>query len=49
MSQDRNDPVIAEIREVRTRISSRVDHDPMRLGDCRHPDSAGSVFGRSTR
>ena len=31
MSQDRNDPVIDEIREVRTRISSRVDHDPMRL------------------
>jgi hypothetical protein len=31
MTQDRNDPVIDEIREVRTRISARVDHDPARL------------------
>lgn len=31
MTQDRNDPVIDEIREVRTRISARVDHDPVRL------------------
>jgi hypothetical protein len=31
MTQDRNDPVIDEIRDVRTRISARVDHDPVRL------------------
>jgi hypothetical protein len=31
MNQDRNEPVIDEIREVRTRISARVDNDPVRL------------------
>jgi hypothetical protein len=31
MNQDQNEPVIDEIREVRTRISGRVDHDPVRL------------------
>ena len=31
MKQNLSDPVIAEIREVRRRISSRFDHDPARL------------------
>jgi hypothetical protein len=31
MTQDRSDPVIDEIREVRHRISARFDHDPARL------------------
>jgi hypothetical protein len=31
MKQDPSDPVIDEIREVRRRISARVDHDPARL------------------
>jgi len=31
MSQLPRDPVIDEIREVRHRISERVDHDPKRL------------------
>jgi hypothetical protein len=31
MTQDRSDPVIDEIREVRDRISARFDHDPARL------------------
>ncbi len=31
MTQDRSDPVIDEIREVRQRISARFDHDPVRL------------------
>ncbi len=31
MDQDRNDPAIEQVREVRRRISARVDHDPGRL------------------
>ena len=31
MKQNLSDPVIAEIREVRRRISSRFDHDPAQL------------------
>ena len=31
MTQDRSDPVIDEVREVRHRISARFDHDPARL------------------
>ena len=31
MKQTQNDPVIDEIREVRHRISARLDHDPARL------------------
>jgi hypothetical protein len=31
MKPDQNDPVIDEIREVRHRISQRLDHDPARL------------------
>lgn len=31
MPQNRSDPVIDEIREVRHRISARFDHDPARL------------------
>jgi hypothetical protein len=31
MNQGQNDPVIDEIREVRKRISARVDDDPVRL------------------
>lgn len=31
MKQSQSDPVIDEIREVRHRISARVDHDPARL------------------
>ena len=31
MMQKQSDPVIDEIREVRHRISARVDHDPRRL------------------
>jgi hypothetical protein len=31
MMQDRSDPVIAEIRDVRQRISARFDNDPVRL------------------
>lgn len=31
MGQEPRDPVIDEIREVRHRISVRVDHDPARL------------------
>ena len=31
MTQDQSDPVIDEIREVRHRISARLDHDPVRL------------------
>ena len=31
MMQDRSDPVIDEIREIRQRISARFDHDPARL------------------
>ena len=31
MKQNQNDPVIDEIREVRHRISARLDHDPARL------------------
>lgn len=31
MKQKLSDPVIDEIREVRHRISARVDHDPARL------------------
>ena len=31
MTQDRSDPVIDEVREVRQRISARFDHDPARL------------------
>ena len=31
MKQRWNDPVIDEIREVRHRISARLDHDPVRL------------------
>ncbi len=29
--KQQSDPVIDEIREVRRRISARVDHDPARL------------------
>ena len=31
MKQSQADPVIDEIREVRRRISARVDHEPARL------------------
>ena len=31
MTQERNDPVIDEIREIRRKISARFDHDPSRL------------------
>jgi hypothetical protein len=31
MMQDRSDPVIDEIREIRQRISARFGHDPARL------------------
>ncbi len=31
MTQEHNDPVIDEIREVRRRISARCGHDPARL------------------
>lgn len=31
MTQERSDPVIDEVREVRRRISARFDHDPTRL------------------
>ena len=31
MRQQQSDPVIDEIREVRRRISARVEHDPARL------------------
>ena len=31
MKQNRSDPVIDEIREVRHRISARFGHDPTRL------------------
>lgn len=31
MKQSQADPVIDEIREVRHRISARVDHEPARL------------------
>lgn len=31
MTQDRSDPVIDEIRELRHRISAQFDHDPARL------------------
>ena len=31
MKQSQADPVIDEIREVRHRISARVDHEPERL------------------
>lgn len=31
MKQTQNDPVIDEIREVRHRISARLNHDPARL------------------
>jgi len=31
MKQSQSDPVIAEIREVRHRISARFEHDPARL------------------
>ena len=31
MKQSQADPVIDEVREVRHRISARVDHDPARL------------------
>jgi hypothetical protein len=31
MSQETNDPVIDEVREVRHRISACVGHDPARL------------------
>ncbi len=31
MKQTQNDPIIDEIREVRHRISARLDHDPARL------------------
>jgi len=31
MSHDQSDPVIAEVREVRHRISARFNHDPARL------------------
>ncbi len=31
MTQEQNDPVIDEVREVRRRISARFDNDPARL------------------
>ena len=31
MSQERSDPVIDEVRQVRQRISARFGHDPARL------------------
>ncbi len=31
MNQQQIDPVIDEVREVRHRISARVDHDPAKL------------------
>jgi hypothetical protein len=31
MTQERSDPVIDEVREVRQRISARFDNDPARL------------------
>ncbi len=31
MTQERTDPVIDEVREVRQRISARFGHDPARL------------------
>jgi hypothetical protein len=31
MSQRQIDPVIDEVREIRHRISARVDHDPTKL------------------
>ena len=31
MTQERSDPVIDEIRDVRHRISARFDHDPAQL------------------
>jgi hypothetical protein len=31
MKENRTDPVIDEIRDVRRRISARFDHDPVRL------------------
>lgn len=31
MTQQRSDPVIDEVREIRQRISARFDHDPARL------------------
>ena len=31
MKQNKTDPVIDEIREIRHRISGRFDHDPARL------------------
>lgn len=31
MNQQRSDPVIDEVREVRHRISARVNHDPAKL------------------
>ena len=31
MMRKQSDPVIDEVREVRHRISARVDHDPRRL------------------
>ena len=31
MIQRQHDPVITEVREVRHRISARLDHDPTRL------------------
>lgn len=31
MTQERHDPVIDEIRDIRQRISARFDHDPARL------------------
>jgi len=31
MTQERSDPVIDEVREIRQRISARFGHDPARL------------------
>jgi hypothetical protein len=31
MTQERSDPVIDEVREIRQRISARFGHDPVRL------------------
>jgi len=31
MNRQHDDPVIDQIREIRHRISARVDHDPARL------------------
>ena len=31
MNQQQTDPVIDEVREIRHRISARVDHDPAKL------------------